>query len=149
MNKFTLAISLVTALCAVPSAALAIEPYLPKSTKVFAKLDADSNGKITLSEIQSKAEKRFLKLDGDGNGAVSKEEIDKFLRKAVETRRDRILKSMDADSDNSISKAELDGFVTKMLADADVDGDGGVSIDEAKKYRVAKLHKPATGESSN
>ena len=64
-------------------------------------------------------------------------------------RRDRILKSMDANADGSVSKAELDGYVAKMLETADADGDGGVSLDEIKKYRVAKLRKPATGESSN
>jgi Ca2+-binding EF-hand superfamily protein len=149
MNKFTLALALISGVAAVPTAAMAIEPYLPKSPKVFAKLDIDSNGKISADELRPKAEKRFLRLDSDKDGAVSSAEIDAALQKSLEARRSRILKLMDADSNGSITKAELDDVVAKMLAAADSDGDGGVTLDEIRKYRVAKLHKTATGESSN
>lgn len=149
MNKFTLALAIFSAIAVVPTAAFAIEPYLPKTPKVFAKLDSDSNGKISLDEFRPRAEKRFLKLDGNNDGAVSAAEIDAALKKAIDARRIRIMKTMDADSNGSVSKAELDDFVAKMISAADADSDGGLTLDEIRKYRVAKFRKPATGESSN
>ncbi len=129
--------------------ALAMEPYLPRSAKVFAKLDGNSDGKITLAEIQPKAEKRFLKIDADKNGEVTTAEIDAALQKALESRRKHILKMMDADANGTVSKAELDRFITSLIETADADSDGGVTLDEAKNFRVAKLRKPATGDSVN
>ena len=47
--------------------------------------------------------------------------------------------------------AELDASVDRLIAAADADRDGGVTLDEAKSYRLAKLRKPATpnGEQAN
>ena len=129
--------------------ALAMEPYLPRNQKVFAKLDANSDGKVTLAEIQPKAENRFLKLDSNNNGEVTTAEIDASLQKALEYRRKHILKRMDADGNGGVSKAELDRYIATLMQSADIDGDGGVTLDEARNFRVAKHRKPATGESVN
>jgi Ca2+-binding EF-hand superfamily protein len=149
MTKLSIALSILAGLAVVPTAALAMEPYLPKSAKSFAKLDSDNNGKITMGELQPRAEQRFLKLDGDKNSEVSSAEIDAALNRALENRRNRVLKAMDADTSGSISKAELDQFISAMMNSADADKDGSVTFEEAKKYRVAKLRKPATGEGAN
>ena len=149
MKNFTVALALTAGIAATSQGAMALEPYLPRTPKVFAKLDADSNGKISLAEFQTKAEKRFLRLDSNKDGAVSTAEIDQALQKALEARRNRILKTMDTDQDGSVSKAELDGAVAKLLVAADTDNDGGLTLDEASKYRVVKIRKQATGESSN
>ena len=45
--------------------AFANEPFLPRSERSFARLDADSDGKMTVNEWKPKAEKRFLRLDDD------------------------------------------------------------------------------------
>ena len=149
MSKFTFVLALMGGMAAVPAVALAMEPYLPKSPKVFSKLDADSNGRITLAEIQPKAEKRFLRMDGDKNGVVTTAEIDAALNRALELRRKRILAALDKDANGSITKSELDTFVETLLAAADADHDGGVTLEESRNFRVAKAKKPATGESSN
>jgi len=133
----------------VAGAALAQEPTLPRSPKVFAKLDSDSDGKITLAEIKPKAEKRFQRLDRDRNGEVSAAEIDAALQRVMERRRNRILKAMDTDGNGAISTAELDAFVGLLMKSADTDGDGAVTLDEARNFRVAKLRKPATGDGAN
>lgn len=149
MTRFAFAITLLGAMAIVPATALAMEPYLPKNPKAFSKADADSNGKVTAAEIAPLAEKRFARMDADSNGAVSAAEIDASLARALERRRDRILARLDADKDGAISRAELDGFVAKMVEAADGDHDGGVTLQEARNYRVAKSRKPATGEASN
>ena len=149
MNRFALALALFGNLAFVPVEALAMEPYLPKNPKAFSKADADSNGKVTAAEIAPLAGKRFIRLDADKNGTVSAAEIDTALTRALERRRDRMLANLDANRDGAISRAELDGFVAKMVEAADGDHDGGITLEEARNYRVAKLRKPVTGETSN
>jgi Ca2+-binding EF-hand superfamily protein len=149
MNMIAPALAVIAGTLALPTAALAFEPYLPKASKVFAKVDADSDGKISLEEIRPLAEKRFLKFDGDNDGAVSAAEIDVTLQKAIENRRNRILKSMDANADGGVTKAELDAFVANLIAAADADRDGGLTLEEIRNNRVAKLRKPATGDNAN
>ena len=69
----------------------------------------------------------------------------------MERRRDRILADLDTNRDGSISRAELDASVDRLITAADADRDGGVTLDEVKGYRLAKLRKPATptGEQAN
>lgn len=147
MTRFALALALLAGVAIAP--AMAMEPYLPRTPKAFGKADADANGKVTAAEIAPLAEKRFARLDKDGNGAVTAAEIDEALMRALERRRGRILAKLDADKDGIVSRAELDRFVEAMVASADGDQDGGVSLEEALNSRVAKLKKPATGETSN
>jgi Ca2+-binding EF-hand superfamily protein len=147
MTRFALALALLAGVAIAP--AMAMEPYLPRTPKAFGKADADANGKVTAAEIAPLAEKRFARLDKDGNGAVTAAEIDEALMRALERRRDRVLAKLDANKDGIISRAELDRSVEALVAAADGDRDGGVSLEEALNYRVAKLKKPATGEKSN
>jgi Ca2+-binding EF-hand superfamily protein len=149
MTRLSLALALFAGITAVPSAALAMEPYLPKSPKSFGKLDADANGKVTAAEIAPRAEKRFTRMDADRNGAVSAAEIDAALQAAMERRRNRMMSALDADGNGLISRAELDSFVEKMVAAADTDHDGGVTFDEVRNFQVAKSRKTATGETPN
>ncbi len=151
MNRLTLTLALLGSVALVPATAAAMEPYLPKTQKSFNAVDADKNGKITASEITPKAGKRFDRFDADKNGEVTPAEIEAVLKAALEKQRDRILAALDADKNGTISRTEYDERVDRLVADADADKDGGLSIDEARKYRVAKITKPATatGESSN
>jgi Ca2+-binding EF-hand superfamily protein len=147
MTRFALALALLAGVAIAP--AMAMEPYLPRTAKSFGKADGDANGKVTAAEIAPLAEKRFARLDADRNGAVSAAEIDAALMRALERRRDRVLAKLDADKDGIVSRAELERSVEALVAAADGDGDGGVTLEEALNYRVAKLRKPATGEKSN
>lgn len=149
MSRVTLAIAIVSAMAVVPATAFAMQPYLPKNPKSFSKADTDANGKVTAAEITPRAEKRFDRVDADRNGAVSAAELNDALQKALERRRDRILADLDTNKDGAISRAELDASVDRLVAAADADRDGGVTLDEARNYRLAKLRKPATGGSSN
>jgi len=149
MTRFALALALMAGIAVAPAPGMAMEPYLPRTPKAFSKTDADTNGKVTAAELRPFAEKRFARLDKDRNGAVTTAEIDEVLLRALERRRGRILAKLDADKDGVITRAELDQFTEAMVASADGDRDGGVSLAEALNYKVAKLKKSATGEQSN
>ena len=146
MTRLTLAIALLGSMAIVPAAAFAMEPYLPKSQKSFTKTDVDTNGKITAAELTPRVEKRFDRLDADKNGAVTVAELDAALQQALERRKARIMADLDANKDGEVTRAELDAAVDRLIAAADLDHDGGVTLEEAQKYRVAKLQKPATAK---
>lgn len=149
MTRITTAFVLLGALSLPPAAALAMQPYLPASPKTFSKADVDSNGKITSAELTPRADRRFARLDTDSNGQVTVAEIDAALQKSLERRRTRMLETLDTDKDGQISRAELEGAVDRLIAAADADHDGGVTMEEVRSYRLVKSSKPVTGKSSN
>jgi Ca2+-binding EF-hand superfamily protein len=149
MTRITPAFIMLGCLAVGPATALAMQPYLPASPKTFNKADVDSNGKITSAELAPKAGRRFARLDADSNGQVTLAEIDAALQKALERRKARMLETLDANKDSQISRAELDAAVDRLIAAADADHDGGVTMEEVRSYRLVKSGKPATEKSAN
>jgi Ca2+-binding EF-hand superfamily protein len=149
MKPISVGMAAVAGVILLAGTAAAIEPWIPRNGKIFAKLDADRSGKVTLDEIKPRAEQRFAGYDTDGDGAVSTAEIDARLKQALERRRNRILAGLDEDKNGSISKAELDKFVEAMFNGADADDDGGITLDEARAFRMAAWRKKREGASAN
>lgn len=139
VNPKTAALALFAFL--VPATALAVEPYLPRHPAAFARLDADKNGRISPDELKPKAERRLLRLDGDGNREVSVAEIDAYLQKRLAERRARLMARLDGDSNGAVTVAELDKYIEAMFNGADADGDGGVTLEEAREFKLAKWRK--------
>ncbi len=140
-KKIVMIVLVASGVAAVATMAVASEPYLPRAQKVFDRLDANKDGKISLAEFTPLAEKRFMKVDANNDGAVSAAEIDAALQAAMERRRDHILASMDTDKNGSVTRAELDNYVAAMVKGADTNGDGGVTFDEARIFKLAKWRK--------
>ena len=129
--------------------AFSFEPAFPRNPKVFAKLDVDANGSITIEELKPKAEKRMLRLDSDKNNEVTTIEIDAYLQKRLERQRNHMLVTLDADKNGAITIAELDKFIEAMFNDADANKDGGVNPQEARDYRIAKIRKTPAKATAN
>jgi len=123
------------ALLAGAGAALAAssEPNMPMGERAFNFLDSNKDGKITLDEMKPKAEKRVLRLDADGDGVVTSAEIDAYLNKGIERRKERLMSRLDADKDGKITQGEVDAFIEALFNDADSDHDGAVTLAEARE----------------
>ena len=118
--------------------ATAREPGIPKTERLFQRLDKNKDGNLAVDELKLPSERRFMSLDKDKDGSVTAAEIDAWLLAIAERRRQRILEQMDGDGDGAISRAEFSTFVDAMFALADADSDGSVTMEEAKAYHAAK-----------
>jgi Ca2+-binding EF-hand superfamily protein len=110
----------------------ALEPYLPRSERAFARLDANSNGKVEPAELKPKALKRVLRLDEDFDGTVTSAEIDLYFSRQVEKRKARLLNRLDGNSDGNITRDEIDAYVETLFNTADADHDGAVTLAETQ-----------------
>ncbi len=140
-NKSWIATAFLTATLVFAGSAYAAEPYLPRAQKVFDRIDLNKDGKVDVKEFTPLAEKRFMKADENKDDAVSLAEIDGALKAAMERRRDRMMLNLDMDKNGSITRAELDKYVEALVKGADVNGDGGVTFEEARLFKVAKWRK--------
>lgn len=120
------------------SAVLAQEPKLPTSERLFNRLDRDNDGKISLKEVQRRSARPFMRLDADRDGTVTTAEIEAYLTKLMESRRDRLLAKLDRNGDGSIAGSEIDEFIAAEFAAADTDKDGSVTLAELKSHAAAK-----------
>lgn len=122
-------------------AALANEPGIPRGDKIFKLVDTDHNGKISREEIMPRTARRFLKVDANADGTVSSAEIDGWLTQLQERRKGRILDRMDTDRNGDVTRQELNQFIEALFKEADSDQDGGVSLDEARAFRMSRMDK--------
>ena len=78
----------------------------PRAERMFERLDADKDGKVTLEETKSAAIERFSRRDVDGDGIVSRE--DRKAQRAL--RRAEHFDKIDADGDGVVSKEEFAAY---------------------------------------
>jgi Ca2+-binding EF-hand superfamily protein len=128
---------------AVPS--LANEPYLPRNEKSLQRLDANKDGRISLTEVKPRMDKRLALADANGDKAVTAQEIDAMLLKRLENRRVRIMQLLDGNKDGSISQAEFDSVVEDMFDKADADHNGGVDLAELRGFKRGEWRKAYVG----
>lgn len=140
-------VAAATALLAIGAThfAFANEPYLPRTERSFARLDADSDGKVTMNELKPKAVKRFLRLDDDQNGTVTTAEIDTWLKRGIERRKERMLGRLDLNKDGSVTRDEVDGYIDALFNGADGDKDGALTLAEVRESAPKRGQSAAKG----
>ena len=76
--------------------------------------------------------KRFFRLDDDQNGTVTTAEIDTWLKKGIERRKERMLGRLDQNKDGSVTSDEVDAYIDALFNGADGDKDGGLTLAEIR-----------------
>jgi Ca2+-binding EF-hand superfamily protein len=120
---------------------------LPNPEQLFARLDANNDGKVTPDEVPEQGRERFeqllIRADKNNDGAISKQEmidgINSFvqdLKAGQDAMRSpaAMFKYLDANGDNKVSLDEVpeerrEGFA-KLLKLCDKNQDGGLNEDE-------------------
>ncbi len=135
----------------------------PGPGRLFARLDANQDGKVEIDEVPAEGRDRFAKLvernDKDGDGALSQDEFvtDNPVRNASTTRpladRDpaEVFKFIDRNGDGKVEadeapEARREGLA-RMIERGDKDGDNALSLEEftaiAKRVRAAQAQQSA------
>ena len=110
----------------------------PSIEQVFARLDADASGGISVDEAEGPLEGHFDQIDTDGNGEITGGELKASRAKRSERgieMRERI-KAADADGNGAISNNEANEAGLDKLIEhfdkIDSDGDGEITKQELK-----------------
>jgi Ca2+-binding EF-hand superfamily protein len=120
----------------------------------FEAMDADKDGKVTEAEIAAYHAARFAAADADGNGSLSAEELTAMqlarMQDRMADRSARMIERLDANADGQLSAEEMAkmGERKSPFERADADGDGGVTMEEARAAveKGAKRGKHGRGE---
>lgn len=121
--------------------------------RIFAEIDTDKDGKITLAEVESWKAAQPKVEDGNADGKISAEELAAPMiaeaTKRAQERAARMVRELDTDGDGLLSAAELaQGRVdgpgarhdpARLFQRLDADGDGVITRDEAAKS-MARMH---------
>jgi EF hand len=116
MLKLLLSLGLVAAMVLSAGVTFGAEETKPKKGKFGEKFDKfkDKFGKFGGKLDDEKREKLFEKMDADGDGKVSKEEFKKLSENAGQGKHgefsDRVFDRLDANSDGYLSKEEFKKF---------------------------------------
>ena len=126
---------------------------LPNPAQVIDRLDADGSGTISAEEAKGSLAKRFDKIDADGDGEITESE----LAYGREERREKVraggkrLKEADTDGNGAISADEAaDAGLERLVENfdhIDADGDGEVSREEMRDMakQMKKKKQPEAG----
>lgn len=108
-----------------------------------ASLDANADGKVTLSEFQAgRGDQMMDRLDADKNGKLSRAEFAAMRKPAADASApdadkpgkgaDRLWSRVDSDNDDALTRSELDSFLANRFKRMDADNDGTLSTAELK-----------------
>lgn len=122
-------------------------------TEMFEAIDADSDGKITLAELEAHRKAEFAAADTNGDGALSPDELSAHqlarIQARLAERTQAMLDKMDNDGNGSLSEDEMGkGPGERHFARLDTDNDGAISkaeAEEAMQHRGKRGHGGGMG----
>ena len=117
----------------------------PSIEQVFARLDANASGGISVDEAEGPLEGHFDQIDTDGNGEITSTELKASRAKRFERgieMRERI-KASDADGNGTISSNEAnEAGLDKLIEHFDkIDSDGDGEITKQELKNLIKKHR--------
>lgn len=117
-------------------AELTPEPNKPKKYKdrphpaeIFAKMDSNSDEKISLEEFKTPREKMFSRMDQNGDKSVTLDEMKTARNKMREKRQENMEKR----------REQGDKMMKNRFKEMDSDGNGSLTAEEARKGMFSRL----------
>ena len=117
----------------------------PSIEQVFARLDANASGGISVDEAEGPLERHFDQIDIDGNGEITSTELKASRAKRFERgieMRERI-KAADVNGNGTISNNEAnEAGLDKLIENFDkIDSDGDGEITKQELKNLIKKHR--------
>jgi Ca2+-binding EF-hand superfamily protein len=100
------------------------------SQRILNRVDTDKDGKISKAEFDAEGSKLFAKLDENSDGKITESEMPQrhWARFGG-----KMFDRMDADQDGKVTKAEFEAAGQKLFQRMDKNGDGIIEKDEMQK----------------
>ncbi len=113
----------------------------PSPEQIIERMDADKNGTISKEEAKGPLAKNFDKIDANSDGQLDKKELRTVQKKRQKQAKEagKKLKEADTDGNGSISKDEASAAELKKLVEhfdkIDADSNGEISKEEMRAMR--------------
>jgi Ca2+-binding EF-hand superfamily protein len=114
--------------------ALGVAAPAVAGTAGMAKMDADGDGKVSLSEMQASKVARTMRLDANGDGLLTKAEYAARMMPRYEAR--------------GLDKATAQAKIDRLFTRTDLNHDGFLSPDEIRQFtarRFARVDPQGSG----
>lgn len=136
-----------------------------RAAEMFAKMDANSDGRIDEADRAARMQARFDRIDADDSGAISPDEFAAMHAERGGERAERgkhrrgghhgmrggmrgaMMGNADTDGNGAITQAEFSAAMLARFDAADSDGDGTISAAERKAQyqdRRSRMQRPST-----
>ncbi len=118
---------------------------------IFAEIDADGDGRVTVEEIEAYRAARFATFDADGNGTVSRQEFMDHAAAMAAERAGTVFDRFDVDGDGTLTRDAIEARrgmgpdISRMFARFDADGDGAVTVEEIEVVRERMMERRGDG----
>jgi Ca2+-binding EF-hand superfamily protein len=109
-----------------------------RAAKIFSRIDADDDGRVTREEFLAARMKWFAKREGDGDKVVSRDDLHASKEKTSKRER-RTFVSADRDADGQLTLAEWTLAGERLFEQIDRNRDGTITPDELTGYSRGKL----------
>lgn len=124
-----------------------------QSVPDFATLDTNSDGALSLEELQAAGSARFASSDTDGDGLLSEAELLAAASESAAERVARMLERLDTNEDGGLSQAEIEvvksrgGNISERMFDRiDADEDGSISEEEFEDASERMIQRRGGGK---
>lgn len=135
-----------------PAAPQTREAITERADRQFARIDANSDGRIDAADRAARQARAFDRLDSDKNGSISrtewaaattgrtarKSERAADRRRAAAGRLERVLGRIDANKDRAVTQAEFRAAALARFERADANRDGRVTQAERGSARAVR-----------